>query len=97
MLPKELINPKSIVVVGGSNNLKKPGGKLVQNLLVGGYQGQIRIVNKSENTVQGISCFSSVSEISYTELAILAIPATDCLDAVKILTQKKGTKAFIII
>lgn len=33
MINRELINPQSIVVVGGSNNVHKPGGRIVRNLL----------------------------------------------------------------
>ena len=28
MINRELINPQSIVVVGGSNNVHKPGGRI---------------------------------------------------------------------
>ena len=31
MINRELINPQSIVVVGGSNNVHKPGGRIVRN------------------------------------------------------------------
>ena len=39
MINRELINPQSIVVVGGSNNVHKPGGRLVRNLLDGKVDG----------------------------------------------------------
>ena len=39
MINRELINPQSIVVVGGSNNIHKPGGCIVRNLLDGQYTG----------------------------------------------------------
>ena len=38
MINRELINPQSIVIVGGSNNVQKPGGRLVRNLLDGKYK-----------------------------------------------------------
>ena len=40
MINRELINPQSIVVVGGSNNVHKPGGRIVRNLLDGKYKGE---------------------------------------------------------
>ena len=40
MVNRELICPKSIVIVGGSNNIHKPGGRLVRNLLDGNYKGE---------------------------------------------------------
>ena len=32
MIARELINPESIVVVGGSNDIEKPGGKILKNI-----------------------------------------------------------------
>ena len=97
MLNKQLLNPKSIVIVGGSNNIHKPGGKIVKNILDGQYSGRLLVVNPKEKTVQGIKSYNSVQDISKANLAILAIPANFCLEVVTILAQQKKTKAFIII
>ena len=51
MINKQLLQPESIVVIGGSNNVHKPGGAVVRNLLSGGYQGTLRIVNPKEDEV----------------------------------------------
>ena len=51
MINRELIDPKSIVVVGGSNNVHKPGGRLVRNLLDGKYKGELYVVNAREEIV----------------------------------------------
>ncbi len=97
MLNEQLINPKSIVVVGGSNDIKKPGGKIVKNLREGGFKGILQIVNPKDNAIQGLPSFSSVNELSETGLAILAIPSKFCLETIRILVEQKNTKAFIII
>ena len=97
MINKELLDPQSIVIVGGSNNQHKPGGAIVRNLLQGGYKGTLRIVNPKENEVQGVKVFHDVKQIPPTELAVLVIPAKLCPDAVETLAKEKGTKAFVII
>ncbi len=97
MLNEQLINPKSIVIIGGSNNISKPGGKIVKNIIDGGFQGVLSVVNPKDSNVQGISSFSSVNDIPETDLAILAIPAKYCLEVVTILAKQKNTRAFIII
>ena len=97
MINEQLINPKSIVIIGGSNDISKPGGKIVKNIVDGGYQGIINIVNPKYDNIQGIPSFSSVNNIPKTDLAILAIPAKYCLEAITILAKQKNTKAFIII
>ena len=97
MINRELLDPQSIVIVGGSNNQHKPGGAIVRNLLQGGFKGTLRIVNPKETQVQGIKVFHDVKEIPPTELAVLVIPAKLCPDTVETLAKEKGTKAFVII
>lgn len=96
MINQELINPKSIVVVGGSNHTYKPGGNCVRNLINGKYAGKLYVVNAKEKEVQGLKSYSHVSKIPPTDLAIIAIPASGCLEAVTILAQQKSVKAFIM-
>jgi acyl-CoA synthetase (NDP forming) len=55
------------------------------------------IVNPREEEIQGIKCHKSVEDLPEVDLAILAIAAGYCLEAVKVLTALKNTKAFIII
>jgi acetyltransferase len=97
MINRELLDPKSIVVIGGSNNVHKPGGAVVRNILQGGYQGTLRVVNPKEDEIQGIKVFHDARELPPTELAILVVPAKLCPDNVELLAKEKGTKAFIII
>lgn len=97
MINKELIFTKSIVVVGGSNNTVKPGGKIIKNILSGNFEGSLYAVNPNETEIQGIPAYNSVNEIPTTDLAILAIPAKMCLDAITVLIKEKATKAFIIL
>ena len=98
MIRQELINPKSIVVVGASNNVQKPGGKILKNIIDHKYKGQLFVVNPGADIVQGIKSYSSVDELpENVDLAILAIASHLCPDAVDILANKKGVKAFIII
>lgn len=91
-----IIHPKSIAVIGGSGNIHKPGGKILQNLREGTFSGELYVVNPKEDEVQGIKSYHNLQELPSTELAILAIPAVACVDAVRELTQK-GTRAFIVI
>jgi acyl-CoA synthetase (NDP forming) len=97
MLNRQLLSPTSIVVVGASNNITKPGGKILKNLLEHEFKGQLYAVNPNDASVQGVPTFSSVADLPEVEMAILAIPAKSCLEAVAVLTKEKNTKAFIII
>ncbi len=97
MITEQLFHPKSIAIVGASNNISKPGGKIIKNLIEHCFEGEIFAVNPNESQVQGIPSFSSVDELPSVDLAVLAIPAKFCLETVKILVQENDTKAFIII
>ncbi|MEZ4908496.1 MAG: acetate--CoA ligase family protein [Saprospiraceae bacterium] len=95
MINTELISPKSIVVVGGSNNTSKPGGKVLENLISGGFKN-LYVINPTQDYVQGIKSYGVVDELPQTDLAILAISAKDCLASIMQL-HSVGVKAFIII
>jgi len=93
----QLINPQSIVVVGGSENLHKPGGKILQNIIRGNFTGSLFVVNQREDIIQGVTSYRDVRYLPPVDLAILAIPAHSCVGAVKVLAEEKNTTAFIII
>ncbi len=97
MINRHLLEPESIVVIGGSNNVHKPGGAVVRNLISGGFQGTLRVVNPKEDEVQGIKAFHDVRELPPTDLAILVVAAKYCPDYVKLLAADKNVRAFIII
>ncbi|WP_165044098.1 acetate--CoA ligase family protein [Dysgonomonas sp. ZJ709] len=96
MINKELIQPQSIVVVGASNNIQKPGGSVLHNLINGTFDGDLYAVNEKEDIVQGIKSYRNVDLIPNTDLAVISVPAKVCLEIVDILANKKGVKAFIV-
>ncbi|MCF8308127.1 MAG: acetate--CoA ligase family protein [Bacteroidales bacterium] len=97
MITKQLLNPESIVVIGGSDNLEKPGGKILKNLMDGGYKGDLYVSNPKSDEVQGIRSYRDPRELPGVDMAIIAIAAKYTPDVVKLLTEEKGTKAFIIL
>ncbi len=97
MINEQLLHPESIVVIGGSNNIHKPGGAIVRNIIQGGYQGTLRIVNPKEDEVQGIKVFHDVKELPPTDLAVMVVAAKYCPDYVEYLAAEKSVRAFIII
>ncbi len=97
MINDKLINPSGIVVVGGSEDLLKPGGKILKNIIDGAYTGDLFVVNPKQDTVQGVKSYRDIRDIPPVDLAILAIPSKYCLEVVEVLTREKNTLAFIII
>ena len=84
-------------MIGGSNNVHKPGGAIVRNIINGGYQGELNIVNPKEEVVQGIKVCHDVKDLPQTDLAVLVVAARFCPDYVEYLCREKGVRAFVII
>ena len=97
MINEQLLNPRSIVVVGGSNNVHKPGGAIVRNIINGGFEGELSIVNPKEDEVQGIKACHDVKDLPQTDLAVLVVAAKYCPDYVDYLCCEKSVRAFVII
>lgn len=97
MINPKLLDPKSIVVVGASNDVHKPGGKVLSNLLNSNFKGTVYAVNPKEEEVQGIKCHHKVEELPEVDCAILAIAAKYCPATVDVLALQKNTRGFIIL
>ena len=57
MIHPNLIDPKSIVVIGGSDNIQSPGGRVLKNLIDHQFGGELFVVNPKKEMVQGIPSF----------------------------------------
>ena len=97
MINDQLLNPSGIVVVGGSDDIQKPGGKVLKNLIDGRFSGNLYVVNPKAEAVQGVKTFQQVEQLPQVDCAILAIAAKYCPAAVEVLARQKGTRAFIIL
>jgi len=97
MINPKLLTPGSIVVVGASNDIHKPGGKVLKNLLDSNFKGDVFAVNPKEDEVQGIKCFKNVEDLPDVDCAILAIAAKYCPASVNTLAMTKNCGGFIIL
>ena len=97
MITKQLISPKSIVVIGGSEDIHKPGGTTLKNLIDTHFSGDLYVVNPKIDSAQGIKSYRNIEDLPSVDLAILAIPAKMCTAAVDVLCNKKSCKAIIIL
>ncbi len=97
MIHQALLNPKSIVVVGGSNDVQKPGGAVLRNLIDGNFRGKLYVTNLKEVEVQGIRSVHDPAMLPCVDLAIMAIAAKYIPATVELLAHTKETRGFIIL
>ena len=71
-----VLAPKSVAIVGASDNVTRWGGSALQNILAGGYEGAIYPVNPKGGEFFGIPVAASLEEVpAAPDLALLAVGA----------------------
>lgn len=92
-----LFSPRSVAIVGASQNPQKVGGMPVQLLQRLGYGGRIYPVNPSSNEVQGLKAYASVAQVpGPIDLAIVAVPAVAVEQVLEELIQHQ-TRAAVVL
>ncbi len=94
---QRLLTPESVAVLGASESTEKWGGRILKYLVDHGYQGRIVPIRPRAGVVQGLVAYASIKDAPATiDVAILAIPATSTVDAVRECAEA-GVGACIII
>ena len=93
----KLFEPDGIAVVGASHKPEKIGHKICENILAGGYPGQLYPVNPGGGEILGRPAATAVNEIDgNVDVAVIAIPAKYVFDAVKDCAAK-GVSHLVVI
>jgi len=75
--------PKSIAVIGASDNANKIGGRPLAYLSRFGFQGKVYPINPMRNEVQGFRSFSTFQSLpEVPDVAIIAVPGELAVQAV---------------
>ena len=92
-----LFEPRSVALVGASEVREKVGGRMLENLLAGGFAGPLFAVNPRHKNLRGIACFPSVSALPQpVDLAVIVTPAA-AVPGVIDECGRSGTKAAVVI
>ena len=92
-----LIKPRSITVIGASENLTSLGGTVLKNLLEGDFQGSVFPVNPAYAELFGHPSFESVEQLPETpDLALIATPVDITADIVQQCGRKGILQAVIL-
>jgi acyl-CoA synthetase (NDP forming) len=91
------LDPRSIVVIGASENPDKIGGRPLAYLARFGYRGQVFAVNPKRTQTQGFPTFPSIDALpEVPDAAIVAVPGEAAVDAVEQLAAA-GVKACVVM
>jgi len=73
-----MMHPKSVAIIGASNNPDKVGHVILQNYLDVGYSGKLYPVNiNADGKIMGLDAYKSILDIKRdVDLAVVAIPAS---------------------
>ena len=92
-----LFYPKSIAVIGASQDPQKIGYSVLNNIKKYLYAGDIYPINPKSEEILGIKTYKSISEIKGdVDLAVIAIPAPMVPQALRDCIEK-GVKSAVII
>lgn len=71
-----LLAPRSVALIGASENVARIGGRPLRYLREAGFGGAVFPVNPNRETVQGLTSYPSIAALPETpDVAILAVPA----------------------
>lgn len=92
-----IFNPHRIAVIGVTTNPNSVSGKLLINLVSGGFKGVVYPVNPDHEAVMGIPCYPSVGGLpKIPDLGIICTPAEKVPEMVRACGEA-GVKGLIII
>ncbi len=93
----EVLAPRSVAVIGASEDLTKFGGRIYKNLVHHGFTGAIYPINPKRDQLLGIKCYPSIDAApTPPDMAVMAVPREMVKDAVQACADA-GTRAAIVI
>ncbi len=82
--------PKSVAIVGASDNPKKFGHVILKNYLDMGFSGKIYPVNPKADSILGIKCYKSVLDVrDDIDSAVIVVPPKVANEALKECVKKR--------
>ncbi len=94
---EKIFNPKSVAVIGASDNPGKLGSHVMRSLIEGRFPGRIYPVNPGKKEILGIRAYPSLSEVpDAIDLSIVVLPAEQVPKIINECQEKKTTGIVLI-
>lgn len=96
-LLESALNPRSVAIIGASENIHKIGGRPIYYMQRGGFAGTIYPINPSRQEVQGLKSYPSLSALSEVpELVLIVVAGQKAVEAVEECAAI-GVKSVVVI
>ena len=93
---ERLLEPRSIAVVGVSEDGVRPGSQAVHALLRNGYEGRIYPINPKYATFEGLKCYPNVAAIEDdVDVVVIGIPAGGVVSVIEDCARKSVPYAVV--
>lgn len=94
---QRLLTPRSVAVIGASNDPTKIGYAVLANLVAARFPGPVYPVNTQAQTVQDLPAFPTVASVpDEVDLAILAVPA-EAVPKVVVHCRARGVRGIVVM
>jgi acyl-CoA synthetase (NDP forming) len=92
----DLLRPRSIAIVGASDDPTRIGGRPLRHMINQRFEGGIYPVNPRRDTVQGIKAYPSLMDIDGDlDFVLVAVPAPMVVQAVRDAAAKKARTVMV--
>ena len=92
----DLLSPRSITVVGASNDPTRIGGRPLSHMIQQKFDGDVYAVNPKRDTVQGLPAYSTVTDIpGDLDFVLVAVPAKLVADQVRLAAAKNARTVMV--
>jgi acetyltransferase len=92
-----LLEPRSIAIVGVSDDPGRPGSQAVRALMTYGYQGKIFPVNPKYQAFEELKCYPSVEAIDQAiDLVVIGVPAKGVIPVMEMCAAKSVSYVVVL-
>jgi len=92
-----MFHPKSVAILGASDNMLKMGHRCVASLVEIGFEGTVYPINRRVDSICGLRTYPALSDVpGDVDLVIIVVPAQHVPDALTASARKHAAGAVII-
>ncbi len=92
----DLLNPRSIAIVGASDDPTRIGGRPVSHMIKQRFEGGVYPVNPKRDTIQGLKAYPTLTDIDGdVDFVLVAVPAAGVAEVVRQAAAKRAKTVMV--